>query len=386
LFFGLASSGVINFNLPQSANISNLGKITSTDNSSNVEGSSATNPDWDAVNKKIAQSVVSIQLTSGQSEVLGSGVIIDAQGYVVTNNHVASALDGKSDVKLEVILQNGNIYEGSVKGTDPTTDLAVVQIKNPPSDLVKADFGDSDSLSVGQPVMAVGNPLGYANTATTGVISALNRPVSASDESGSSSNISVTNAIQIDAAINSGNSGGPLFDGNGHIIGITSSIATTSTSTGSIGIGFALPSNVVDNVSKQLIDNGKAKHAYLGANLTDATATADGVTRNGAKISNIKSDSPAGKAGLKDDDIIVAIDDHSVTNSYALMGFVREYNPDATAKITFVRDSKSQSVEVKLGTAPEETPTPTPTPTQSPDNNGDGGGGFFDPFDFLFNR
>ena len=164
---------------------------------------------------------------------------MSAKGYIVTNNHVISGAQ-----QIQVTLSNGQMYTAQVVGTDTTTDLAVIKLDNPPSDLKAVEFADSDKLAVGEDVMAIGNPLGYDDTATTGIVSALNRPVTVTDDSGSDI---VTNAVQIDAAINPGNSGGPTFNAAGQVIGINSSIASTATSSnsaGSIGIGFAIPSNL----------------------------------------------------------------------------------------------------------------------------------------------
>jgi putative serine protease PepD len=386
VLFLLNSVGIVRINSSSSANIADIGK-TSVPESSEVEGSNSTTPNWNAVNVKVASSVVSVKITTASSVGMGSGVIIDKDGDIVTNNHVVALASTSSSQKgtITVMLQSGVIYKADVKGTDPTSDLAVLKMQNPPSDLTVASFGDSGKVKVGEPVMAIGNPLGYANTTTTGVVSALDRPVASQDESGTSSDVTVTNAIQIDAAINSGNSGGPLFDGNGKVIGITSSIATSGSSTGSIGIGFAIPSNPASKVAQELISDGKAKHALLGATLKDSDATADGVTRSGAQLVTITKGGAAEKAGLKANDVVVAIDGKAVTNNYSLMGYIREYNPNDTAKLTIVRDGKSQNVNVVLDTAPDQTQSDSNNNDNNNDNGSNGGGsGMFDPFDYLF--
>src|SRR5699024_10519436 len=191
-------------------------------------------PDWSEVAANVRPAVVAIDVARADGEALGSGVVIDGSGHIVTNNHV---VDGARQV--QVTTSDGQIIGASVVGTDPTTDLAVIKLDSVPDGLETATLGTSDSLQVGEPVMAVGNPLGLDSTVTTGIVSALDRPVSASDGSGGQPTI--TNAIQVDAAINPGNSGGPLFDSAGTVVGITSSIATTSKSSGSIGLGFAIP-------------------------------------------------------------------------------------------------------------------------------------------------
>ena len=202
--------------------------------------------------------------------------------------------------------------------------------------------------------MAIGNPLGLSSTVTTGIISALDRPVvNSQSEDGSSGSAVYTNAIQIDAAINPGNSGGPLFDEKGQVIGITSSIATMSRSSseggsGSIGIGFAIPVKLADKVAKQLIKSGTATHAYLGVTLDTAGATADGEKRGGAKITSVESGSPADKAGLKTNDVVIAIDGKTTAQGSALTGYVRQYSANDKVKLTVIRDSKKQDIDVTL--------------------------------------
>lgn len=330
-----------------------------------VAGSTAENPDWAAVAAAVQASVVSIQVQTGGGEALGSGVVVDADGHVVTNNHV---VDGASTV--QVTLSDGRIYDAEVAGTDSSTDLAVVTIQDPPSDLAVAQFGDSSQVKVGDPVMAVGNPLGLANTVTTGIVSAVDRPVS--PRTSGSADGPVTNAIQIDAAVNPGNSGGPLFDAQGRVIGITSSIATTSSDSGSIGLGFAIPVDLVENIAAQLIEDGQAEHAYLGVSLRDGTATADGVTRRGAQVVEVSSDSPASAAGIEADDVVVAINDKPVGGADSLAAYVRAMASGEKASLLVVRDGSSQTIEVTLATRPDTT---SPTPQGQSNENGNGGSG-----------
>lgn len=320
-----------------------------------VSDSSSQNPDWEAVTKAVAPSVVAIQVQTSQGGAEGSGVIIDDQGHVVTNNHVVS---GAENDTVQVTLSDGRLFEAKIVGLDPATDLAVVQLVDAPDDLQPATLGDSDDVSVGESVLAVGNPLGLANTATTGIVSAVDRPVSASGEDGGTS--VVTNAIQIDAAINPGNSGGPLFDAQGRVIGITSSIATLSgggTQSGSIGLGFAIPVNLAKSIGQQLIENGTAEHAFLGVTLADATATADGVTRRGAEVHEVTDGSPAADAGLRSGDVIVEIDGHAVGGAESLTAFVRERAAGAESTLTVVRDGKTTELDVTLATRPADDET-----------------------------
>ncbi|WP_084355278.1 S1C family serine protease [Actinomyces radicidentis] len=332
-------------------------------------------PDWEAVTSAVGNAVVAITVKTSSGTAEGSGVIYDSSGHVITNNHV---VDGAA--QIQVTLADGRIYSAKVTGTDPATDLAVVELENAPSDLTVAQFGDSDSVATGEDVMAIGNPLGLSSTATTGIVSALNRPVvttttesdssqgqssgglgdlfgqsqdQSQSQSQSSTDSSVyTNAIQIDAAINPGNSGGPLFDESGKVIGITSSIASMSSSSssesGSIGIGFAIPSNLVQKVSDQLIKSGTATHAYLGVSIGDGSSEVDGATRAGAEVGSVESDSPASKAGLAEGDVITAIDGKPTTQAAALTGFVRQYSAGDTATLTVIRDGKEISVQATL--------------------------------------
>ena len=306
--------------------------------------------DWKTVASEVSGSVVSIQAALSNGTAKGSGAIVSAKGYIVTNNHVISGAQ-----QIQVTLSNGQMYTAQVVGTDTTTDLAVIKLDNPPSDLKAVKFADSDKLAVGENVMAIGNPLGYDDTATTGIVSALNRPVTVTDDN---NNEIVTNAVQIDAAINPGNSGGPTFNAAGQVIGINSSIASTATSSdsaGSIGIGFAIPSNLVKRVADEIIKDGKAKHVALGVVIKSDTVEADGVTRGGATItkssatgSAVVSGGPADKAGLKEGDTIVAFNGNAVNNNYSLLGYVRAAALGDKVTLTIVRDGKTMNVDVTL--------------------------------------
>ena len=348
----------------RSASIASIGQ--SSNDSVPVSGSSQENPDWQAVASAVKDSVVAITVSTGSGEAQGSGVIVDDAGHVVTNNHVVS---GAQDGKVQVTLTDGRIFTADVVGTDSTTDLAVVKLEDAPDDLKPAALGDSSEVTVGDPVMAVGNPLGLANTVTTGIVSALDRPVSTTEDG--SNEAVVTNAIQIDAAVNPGNSGGPLFDAQGRVIGITSSIATTSSESGSIGLGFAIPVNLADLIAGQLIEDGTAEHAFLGVGLTDNTATADGVTRSGAQVQSVTSGSPAATAGIKEGDVIVAIDGKAVAGAESLTGYVRAHASGDKVTLTLVRDGKSLDVDVTLAVR-EETASSDP-------GSGSGGSGSTDP-------
>ena len=346
LGYGALTSGLIT--LPTSNSLSNVSSNKSGSGSATAKSGEA--PDWQTVASDVSGSVVSIQTALSNGTAKGSGAILDTEGHIITNNHVISGAQ-----QIQVTLANGNMYSATLVGTDTTTDLAVIKLDNPPSDLKAVKFADSDKLAVGENVMAIGNPLGYDDTATTGIVSALNRPVTVTDDN---NNEIVTNAVQIDAAINPGNSGGPTFNAAGQVIGINSSIASTATSSdsaGSIGIGFAIPSNLVKRVADEIIKDGKVKHVALGVVIKSDTVEADGVTRGGATItkssatgSAVVSGGPADKAGLKEGDTIVAFNGNAVNNNYSLLGYVRAAALGDKVKLTIVRDGKAMDVDVTL--------------------------------------
>jgi putative serine protease PepD len=315
-----------------------------------VTGSTADNPDWQVIAAAVRDSVVAITVTTGSGGGEGSGVVIDPSGLVLTNDHVVG--DVARGGSITVSLADGRLYEATLVGTDPTTDIAVIRLVDAPGDLAVATLGDSSKAVVGAAVMAVGNPLGLDSTVTTGIISAVDRPVSTRGQ-GSDSAV-VTNAIQVDAAVNPGNSGGPLFNSAGEVIGINSSIATLSGSgaSGSIGLGFAIPINQAKLVADQLISSGTAEHAYLGVTLSDGTATADGTTRRGAVVRSIAEATPAAAAELEVGDVIVGIDGRSVGGAESLTGYVRQHAGGDEVVLTVVRNNSALDVAVTLATAP----------------------------------
>ena len=314
--------------------------------------STADRPDWQAVAEAVRPSVVAIAVSTGGGRGEGSGVVVDESGRILTNDHVVGDAQ-----QISVTLTDGRVFEARLVGTDPTTDVAVIALVDPPDDLVAASIGDSDAVAVGEPVMAVGNPLGLDATVTTGIVSAVDRPVSTG--SGQGGEPVVTNAIQVDAAINPGNSGGPLFDASGRVVGITSSILTTSQSSGSIGLGFAIPVDLAQRVATELVDNGSAEHAYLGVTLGDGRATADGETRLGAVVGQVSDGTPAARAGLRSDDVVVAIDGDAVSGAESLTAHVRERAPGDEATLTVVRDGSSLELQVTLGTREQAVTMPS---------------------------
>jgi putative serine protease PepD len=325
-----------------------------------ARGSSST-PDWKAVAAAVEPSVVSVRVGGARGGGEGSGVILDRQGNVLTNNHVvASAADGG---RISVVLSDGRTYTARIAGRDPATDLAVIRLEGAPSDLTPATLGNSDAVSVGDPVMAVGNPLGLSDTATTGIVSALDRPVttSASEQQGpfggqAQAEQVVTNAIQTDAAVNPGNSGGALVDGGGRVIGITSSIASLGSamggSSGSIGLGFAIPINEAKRVAEQLKAGRTVEHAYLGVTLADGTATVDGAQRQAAVLGQVEDGTPAAKAGMRARDAVVAVDGEALEGADSLVARIRATSPGTQVTLTVVRDGTTLEIPVTLGTRP----------------------------------
>ncbi len=322
-----------------------------------VPASNSSGTDWTDVAAAVSPAVVTIQAQGASSGGTGSGVVYDAQGDIVTNYHViASALGGG---QIQVTLADGRLYTASIVGHDKTTDLAVIRLDNPPSDLTVARFATSANLEVGAPVMAIGAPLGLSNTVTTGIVSALNRPVevsmdedSSSQDSQASSDLVVTNAIQIDASINPGNSGGPLFDASGAVIGINSSIKSLSSSSdgqaGSIGLGFAIPSDLVVSIADQLIASGTASHGMLGVTVKAATTTVGSDTYVGAEVQDVSAGSGASAAGIRAGDVIVKVEGQEVTSPKQLIGYVRRYKAGDTVTMTIVRDGQTQDVSVRI--------------------------------------
>ncbi len=321
-------------------------------NSANfVEGSIAD------VAEKVSKSVVSIVTStkttdffgkSYSSAAAGTGIIVSSDGYILTNKHVIS---GASTVT--VVLDDGTTYENvNIVATDPLNDVAFLKIENV-SDLTAATLGDSKTIAVGQQVIAIGNALGeYQNTVTSGIVSGTGRSVVASDGSGTTTE-TLSDMIQTDAAINSGNSGGPLVNAAGEVIGIN-----TATSTSAENMGFAIPISSVKGMLAQLTETGSAKRTYLGVYVTEITAE---IAKNynlpvseGAYIysssnySAVVSGSPAAKAGLRDKDIVTKVNGVSVGAAGSLTNLIGEYKPGDTVQLTVVRDGKEIAVNVTL--------------------------------------
>ncbi|MDF3059821.1 MAG: protease Do [Rariglobus sp.] len=280
---------------------------------------------------------------------LGSGVIVSPNGYILTNNHVVADAD-----ELKVLLSDGRELIAKVIGTDEKTDVAVIKIDA--ENLPILTLADSDKLRVGDIVFAVGNPLGVGQTVTMGIVSATGRNdvgILANDQIGGYENF-----IQTDAAINQGNSGGALVDAKGRLVGLNSAILS-SASGGNIGIGFAVPTNLAVSILNSLVATGKVQRGYLGVagqNLDPKLAESLGVNRGtkGVAISDVVKDSPAAKAGLKRNDIIVKIDNRAVDSQLALRLIVAQIVPDTEVNVTVLREGKEKNFKVKVGSLDEQ--------------------------------
>jgi putative serine protease PepD len=304
---------------------------------------------------KIQPSVVTISVTGSQESGTGTGVIIRSDGYILTNNHVVSvASNGGS---ISVLTDSGQQASAKVVGVDASDDLAVVKVDGLPN-LTAATFAKSSSLVVGQSVVAVGAPLGLSNTVTSGIVSNTARPVRAGDN-----NEAVFNAVQTDAAINPGNSGGPLVDLNGNVVGINAAIATASSGglqipgqtqqSGSIGIGFAIPSDEASRIAGELIANGKATHAVIGVEVvgTNGQSGSSASSTIGATLGTVQSGGPAAEAGLKAGDVITAVDQQRIEDADGLIAAIRSHAPDQKVTLTYVRAGKTSTAQVTLGSS-----------------------------------
>ncbi|WP_255513534.1 S1C family serine protease [Homoserinibacter sp. GY 40078] len=341
-----------------------------------------------AVAAKAAPSVVTISVTTSSAGGTGSGVILSEDGYVLTNTHVVT-LDGESaDGTIEVTTSDGHIYSAEVVGLDPIVDLAVLKLDGA-SGLTPIEWGDSDSLDVGDQVIAIGAPLGLSNTVTDGIVSALDRSIQIASsavpddttgdsdstpddnqnggqgpfdfwnfddsqgQSGSSSTSSTISlpVIQTDAAINPGNSGGALVDSEGRLVGINVAIASTGSSSssqsGSIGVGFSIPASLAQRVAEEIIADGEATHGLLGASVTTATSSESDVV--GSVIQEVTSGGAAAAAGLEAGDVVTSFNGHPITSSTDLTAQVRALAAGSQAELVYLRDGESHTVTVTLG-------------------------------------
>jgi putative serine protease PepD len=324
-----------------------------------------TNPrSYAAIAAKVLPSVVSINVTTPNQSDTGSGVILRSDGYILTNDHVVSA--ASSGGQVTVTFYDGSTSSARVVGTDSLDDLAVLKVSR--TGLTPATLGNSSQIRVGDPVLAVGSPLGLTGTVTSGIVSALNRPVETQDQSqqqqspfgfslgggsGQATQPTVIDAIQTDAAINPGNSGGALVDAAGQVIGINSAIASLGSSvlgsqSGNIGVGFAIPIDQARAIAAELIATGHATHPLLGVTLADAT-TANGADQ--ALVQSVAANSPAAKAGIKGGDVITAIDGQPTAGADAVIAAIRAHQPGERVTVTFRHGGTSRTVSVVLADA-----------------------------------
>ncbi len=314
--------------------------------------------------RRASRAVVEITVTStsssgfgGQTQQgLGTGFVIDKLGHVVTNQHVVS--DAES---VTVRFSNGATYKGTVVGSDASTDIAVVKVDAPASLLVPLTFADSADVEVGDGVVAIGSPFGLEETVTSGIVSALHRQMTAPN------NFAINDSIQTDAAINHGNSGGPLLDNQARVIGVNAQIQ--SDSGGSDGVGFAIPSSTVKSIAQQIIASGKVEHAYLGVGVASLPETVASRLNSpaGVALTVVRPSTPAAQAGLKaatgeqsldgqtyptGGDVVTEIDGRAVTSAAELQSAIDAHKPGDTIALTDLRDGDTRTVRVKLATRP----------------------------------
>jgi putative serine protease PepD len=267
----------------------------------------------------------------GTAQAQGSGWVYDSAGHIVTNDHV---VDGAQSISVR--FWNGKSYSATVVGTDKSTDLAVIKVDAPSSLLHPLQVGDSSAVQVGDGVVAIGSPFGLEETVTSGIVSALHRAITAPN------NFTINDSIQTDAAINHGNSGGPLLNAQGQVIGVNAQIK--SDSGGNEGVGFSIPSNTVRSIASQLISSGKVEHAYLGVSI-DATAAT-------ARIAAVRPSTPAAKAGLKGGDVVTAVDGKAIASGDDLTRAIDAHKPGEQITLTYTRGGSKHTVDLTLATRP----------------------------------
>jgi putative serine protease PepD len=273
----------------------------------------------------------------------GAGVVYDTKGDILTDEHVVSGA-----TSVQVTFQDGLKASAKVLGTDPSTDVAVIHVNVPVSELHPIVFADSSAARVGDPVVAIGSPFSLPETTTSGIVSQVGRSIQAPN------GYTIPGAVQTDAAINPGNSGGPLLDANGHVLGLNDQIETNNTNaTGggsSSGVGFAIPSDTVARIAARIIAGETVKHAYVGVGL-------NGTSSGGAQVDQVQPGSPASSAGLKVNDLITAIDSTAITSTDQFIATIDNYAPGNVVTLTIKRGGQTQQVHVTLGTRPASSPT-----------------------------
>jgi putative serine protease PepD len=293
-----------------------------------------------SIYKRTYRGVVEVKVNSQTSDPFGgsrsqsaegSGFVYDTSGHVITNQHVVAGA-----TSMRVTFWNDRTYTAHVVGTDPSTDLAVLKVDAPSSVLYPLTLGDSSKVQVGDNVVAIGAPFGLAETVTAGIVSALHRQMTSPNQ------FSIDDSIQTDAAINHGNSGGPLLDAQAHVIGVNAQIE--SDSGGSDGVGFAIPSNTIKSIATQLISSGKAQHAYLGVELGGNTTA--------ARVVSVRTGTPAAKAGLKAGDVITSLGGTKISNADELRAAISARKPGDKVSVTFRRNGQSHTVSLTLASRP----------------------------------
>jgi S1-C subfamily serine protease len=316
--------------------------------------------------RRSAPGVVQVNTTGQGGQAQGSGFVVDKSGHIVTNYHV---IEGASEI--EVSFSNQDTLTATLVGEDPSTDLAVLKVDENPRGLTPLHLGDSDKVQVGDPVVAIGNPFGLERTVTAGIVSALQRAVRAPN------GFTIDQVIQTDAPINHGNSGGPLLDASGAVIGVNSQIETGGSSDGNVGIGFAVPSNTVESVIADILRDGKVDHAYLGVSARPVTpelaSTMNLPVESGLLVETVTSGSGAEKAGLRSGDrpaivggesyrlggdVIVTADGKSVSDIDGLRAIIAAKKPGDTLSLTIYRGQEKRSLTVTLGRQPASSGIP----------------------------
>lgn len=325
-----------------------------------------------AIAAKAAPSIVTIGASAGNAAGTGSGIILTDDGYVLTNSHVVTLDGAAGDASIDVTTSDGRIFDAEIVGTDPLTDLAVIRLVGA-TDLTPIEWASSSDLNVGDRAVAIGAPLGLSNSVSDGIVSALDRGISVAssavpeeEESDGSEDAPDFNfdfpgrpsqptstvalpVIQTDAAVNPGNSGGALLNDQGELIGVIVAIASTGSSqeqSGSIGVGFAIPSDLAERIAGELIDDGTASHGLMGVTVVTSTAAEDATTL-GALVRT--SDGPAASAGIREGDVITGFAGHPITSATDLTAQVRALPAGADTTVTFTRDGESQTVDITLG-------------------------------------
>jgi len=291
-------------------------------------------PDSQAgVAKAVLPSVVTVRVTGA----IGSGFVVSDDGYVITNDHV---VEGADDKTTSVLFSDGSTASAKLVGRDPESDIAVIKVAK--SGLTPVSLGNSDSIAVGDPVLAFGSPLALSNTVTAGIVSALDRTIQAGEPGGTTRYYA---AIQTDAAVNQGNSGGPLVNAAGQVVGVNSVIRSVSgneTEAGNIGLAFAIPINQAKRIAGDIIDHGKARRTVIGAEVSTGNST------TGARLRSVEPSGPAGTAGLKAGDVVTKLDNHVLEDGTDLIALVRKYAPGTVVPVEYRRGSKTASTSVTL--------------------------------------